>query len=122
VTAEFVPHGLGPKASKLWEEITERHELRPDEARILEDACRQADIVERIEKELSDGALTARGSQGQPVPSPLLTEVRQHRSVLAALLKQLKIPEDVDTAARNCAERSEQARKAARARWGVRGA
>jgi hypothetical protein len=56
-----------------------------------------------------------KGSQGQMVINPLISEVRQHRSVLASLLKQLKIPE-VDGAAGQ-QTRSTQARSAAMSRW-----
>src|SRR5690606_12587211 len=74
------PTKLGAKARRLWNETTEQWELRPDELRVLEDACRQVDLIERIEKALADQDLIVRGSQGQPVANPLVQEVRQHRA------------------------------------------
>jgi hypothetical protein len=56
-----------------------------------------------------------KGSQGLLVINPLIPEVRQHRSALASLLKQLKIP-DVEPAAGQD-KRSTQARAAAMSRW-----
>lgn len=109
------PTGLTTKSRRLWTDITSKYELRADELRLLEDACREADIVERLEKALAGDDLMVEGSQGQPVASPLLQEVRQHRSVLARLLTGLKLPEE--EAART-EGRSESARHAAMARWG----
>ncbi|MFD8336781.1 hypothetical protein ACFV42_29530 [Streptomyces solisilvae] len=87
------PAKLGAAGRRLWREIVERYELRPDEARILGDACREADIVERLEAELADAPLMVKGSMGQLVAPPLVSEARQHRSVLVALLKSLKLPD-----------------------------
>ncbi|WP_413800103.1 hypothetical protein [Streptomyces iranensis] len=112
------PGKLGAAGRRLWREVVERYELRPDEARILGDACREADIVERLEAELADAPLMVKGSMGQLVASPLVSEVRQHRSVLAALLKSLKLPDAPADAQRKQNAVSEQARAAARARWG----
>src|SRR5690606_41193051 len=67
----------------LWDSIVPAYDLRPDEARMLADACREADIVQRLEDELADAPLMVQGSQGQLVASPLVSELRQHRSVLA---------------------------------------
>jgi hypothetical protein len=40
--------------------------------------------------------LTVKGSRGQPVAHPLLGELRMHRVVLRALVKQLSLPDPVD--------------------------
>lgn len=40
---------LGAVGHCLWHEITQRYDLCPDEVRILSDACREADIIERLE-------------------------------------------------------------------------
>lgn len=116
-TSAPMPSRLAPKGRRLWKEIVERYDLRPDEVRVLEDACREVDIIERLEAELRDGPLMVRGSQGQLVSSPLVSELRQHRSVLAGLLRALKLPDEESTAAQREQRESEQARAAARARW-----
>lgn len=115
------PTGLQAKGRKLWRDVTARYGLRVDELRILEDACREADLIDRIEKELTKkGAeLVVRGSMGQPVASPLMQEVRQHRNVLAGLLAKLKLPDEGNAESRAEA-RATSARAAAMARWGVR--
>lgn len=73
--------------------VIDRYDLRPDEVRLLADGCREADIIERLEAELADAPLMVKGSMGQLVASPLVSEVRQHRAVLAGLLKSLKLPD-----------------------------
>jgi hypothetical protein len=40
--------------------------------RILVDACREADIVDRLEATLADAELMVKGSMGQLVASPLV--------------------------------------------------
>lgn len=107
------PEGLGDKALALWSGITDQYDLRPDELRLLEDACREVDVVERLEAELATDTLTVAGSQGQPVANPLLQEIRQHRGIIARLLAGLKLTDDGS----GTGERSAAARSAATARW-----
>lgn len=112
------PADLGEKARQLWDNITSEYELRADERRLLEDACREVDIIERLEAEMRLSPVLDMGSQGQPVISPILPELRQHRAILRALLAQLKL-NDVPgaDAAETYDPRSEAARHAARQRW-----
>lgn len=116
--AAKAPEGLGEKALSVWTDLTMTYEFRADELRVLEDSCREIDLIERLEAELKTTQLVVKGSMGQPVSSPLVTEIRQHRATLARLLAALKIPDEAD----NPAARSSAARKAANARWGARGA
>lgn len=113
------PAGLGESGTELWTSIADVYTLRPDELRILQDACRQADLVAELEDARRGEPLTTRGSMGQDVINPYISELRAHRTVLSNLLKTLKLPEDAGTTARKNAKTSEQARKAARARWGT---
>jgi hypothetical protein len=118
VPAPSKPSHLGVEGELLWSSVTALHsDLGPDTVRTLVDACREADLVQRLEDELRDAPLMVRGSQGQLVASPLVSEVRQHRSVLSALLKALKLPQTAGDAARAEQETSEKARAAVRARW-----
>jgi hypothetical protein len=116
-TEAKTPAKLAVEGRRLWSQIIGAYDLRPDEVRILADACREADVVERLEVELRGSSLMVRGSQGQLVASPLVSEVRQHRTVLATLLKALKLPDTDSQGAQKAALESEQARAAARARW-----
>lgn len=115
------PAHLAVSGSRIWRGITDKYDLRPDELRVLEDACREADLVDSIQTALREGSLISTGSQGQPVINPLVPELRQHRATLATLMRQLKLPEDGDEE-KAAGERSSAARAAANARWARRGA
>lgn len=114
MAAQPAPTKLGPKARKVWVDITTTYTLRPDELRFLEDACREIDLVERLEKELGKADLIVRGSQGQPVANPLAQEIRQHRTTIKALFAAIDLPDDDS---RLAGARSSAARQAANARW-----
>lgn len=106
------PQNLGVKGAELWSSIDGRYELRADEQRTLEDACREADLIERLEDDLRTADLMVKGSMGQLVASPLVSEIRQHRATLGQLLRSLKLPDESGET-----DVSSNARKAARARW-----
>lgn len=112
------PDKLGTKAGRFWRETTKVYELSPAELLILEGACREIDIIERLERELDGADLVTSGSMGQDVAHPLLAEVRQHRAAFGSMIKQLALQdaEEPQTSAR-----SRQAAAAANARW-ARGA
>lgn len=114
-----MPAGLGAEGNGLWSSIADVHELAPDAVRILADACGEADLVALMESARGSDTfqLIVRGSQGQDVINPLISELRQHRATLASLLKALKLPMSSSDAQRLEKETSEQARSAARARW-----
>lgn len=108
------PSGLGKSGRALWRSIVADYSVRPDELRVLEDACRQADLVDALDAELRGQPSMVHGSRGQPVTSPLLREVRLHRIALAALLRQLHVE---DLTGSDKRRRHSSAREAARTRW-----
>lgn len=114
------PANLGAKARKMWRGITEVYDLRPDELRLLEEACREVDLIELMETALGDdlatGKVTVKGSMGQEVAHPLMSEIRQHRGALQRLLAALKLPDEAKDEA-DKATRSAAARTASHARW-----
>ncbi|WP_327282288.1 hypothetical protein OG723_12290 [Streptomyces sp. NBC_01278] len=106
------PEGLGPRAARLWGDILDEQDLRTDELRVLEDACREVDLIERMHVELQGAPLVVKGSMGQDVANPLVQELRQHRALVARLLGSLKLS-DEDREGYDAQARSAQARKAA---------
>lgn len=112
------PKGLSASSRKLWTAVTGKYDLRADELRVLEDACRESDLIDALGEAAESAEMIVTGSQGQPVINPLISELRQHRATLAGLLRQLKLPDEADTSE----ARSTQARAAANARWSKRGA
>lgn len=111
-----VPEGL-QKSAALWRKLTAEYELRADELRHLEDACRTLDLIERMESELRTGPLFMKGSQGQDVANPLAGEIRQHRALLVRLFAALHLPEEAEQAERGAQARSAAARSLANQRW-----
>lgn len=112
------PSKLGSGGRRLWADVTSVYSLRPDEARLLEEAAREADLVDKLEKELAIQPLVTKGYKGQPRVNPIISEIRQHRAVLRQLLSGLKLPDEPVSAHFGASERSTRAREAALARWG----
>ena len=110
------PEGLAEAGKKLYSDIASKWTLRPDELRVLADACSEADLVDDLATAMAGQPRLVKGSQGQMVINPLISEQRQHRMALASLLKQLRLPDEADTAE----ARSTQARAAANSRWSKR--
>lgn len=88
------PVDLEQAGAKMWSSIAGKYELRPDESRILEDACREADLIDDLQGLARFADRIVKGSQGQPVINPLISELRQHRATLASLLRQLHLPDE----------------------------
>lgn len=116
------PRGLAEAGFAFWGEVTGKYELRVDELSTLEDACREVDIIQQLEvyRLADDFQMFVRGSQGQQVINPVMSELRQHVSVKKSLLAQLKLPDENSTD--QGGELSAKNRAAANARWSRRGA
>lgn len=121
----YAPRRLGPGGRRLWSAVLKEHPiLRPDEARILEDACREADLIDEMEAEQKDASKTTKGSMGQLVAAPLVSELRQHRATLTTLLRALALDRAQAASAADEAVRARDARESALAqaqtRWSSR--
>jgi hypothetical protein len=119
--AKTPPVPAGPKRSgrALWRSIVGGYDLRPDELRLLEDACRTADVADALEAALVGEPLTLPGVKDQPRAHPLMVELRQQRLALAGMLKQLRLPETPGEArtSAGAGARSVKSRQAANTRW-----
>lgn len=118
MTRPKTPTGMSPAAQRFWRSAVTTYTFRIDELRLLEDACREMDWVDRLEKEMRGGKLMVKGSMGQDVASPLLQELRHHRATVARLLTQLELPSGEGAAP---ASNSSAARALANGRWHPRG-
>jgi hypothetical protein len=116
------PKGLGERGLELWHRIVAGYEgfdEAPEKLILLEEAARTADLVARLQAAVdADDDLTTKGSMGQRVASPHLTELRQYRTQLASLLNRLVAGagEDSDTGG-TVLSRSDVGRLGAAARW-----
>lgn len=114
------PATVADAGRALWRDVTGQYELRADELRVLEAAACESDLIGVMQAALVDQPLMVKGSQGQDVINPLVSEIRQHRATLAALLRQLKLPDADSTDVGGAL--SAKNRAAANARWARRGA
>jgi hypothetical protein len=114
------PDGLREKGLTLWQRLIAEYDFSsaPEKLLILEEAARTADMVARLQGVVDEAQeLRVRGSQGQPVAMPEVTELRQYRAQLASLVDKLRLPEEESEGAMT---RSQLARHAARTRWANR--
>ncbi|MGQ9348818.1 hypothetical protein [Mycolicibacterium gilvum] len=93
------PKGLGYQGQKLWKTINDEFDLdyEPAKQRILFDACKMADAIDRLDKEADRAPLIAKGSYGQPVLHPAFAGAQTARAGLAALLARLNLAEPEGT-------------------------
>jgi nucleotide-binding universal stress UspA family protein len=84
------PKGLQTSGKALWRAVLAEFDLSPAELRLLHEAGRTTDELDRLAAAMPDASLTVMGSRGQPRPSPLLDEARKHRDTLVRLLTALK--------------------------------
>jgi hypothetical protein len=86
-------------------------ELDERETAVLTLAARQADAVAKLERSIAKEGFMVRGSRGQPVLNPAITETHQARLAVG----QLKLPDEDGNASTAASVRGQ---RAARARWG----
>jgi hypothetical protein len=106
------PTGLGTAGRALWDAVTAKWVLRPDESTVLEMAARTTDDVARLQDALEGADLLLTGSARQPIAHPLLAELRMSRALLGQQLRQLALADDVPREAK-----SPRHVRAAQARW-----
>lgn len=107
---EYVkPEGLGPAGDAFWEKVTHEYGLNPAEERSLVDACREIDLIERLQAKVDVEALSSPLGM-----NPALSELRLHRGILDRLMKSIGI----DTNAN--ASPSAMGRSLASHRWAKR--
>lgn len=111
------PTKLSTKARRLWTETLEVYDLAAHELLILENACREFTLIERMERDIQAlKSLMDKGSMGQRVAHDLVKEIRQHRAEFSRLIRALELPTEEPVAA----SRSVSARAAAEKRWRTR--
>lgn len=109
-----VPDGLDESGTRLWESVADPFDLDVHEQLLLLQACRTADLLDRLSREAGRGRLTVRNAKGEEVTNPVITEHRQQSLVLARLLASLRMPSGEE-------DGRPQRRGAARGSYGVRG-
>lgn len=94
------PTGLQPAGKRLWKSITSvfSFEDEPGKTELLAQACRVADCIAELDDAAAEAPLTVKGSQNQSVISPLISESRFQRGLLAQLIGKLGLPDSDDDA------------------------
>ncbi|MGB5794540.1 MAG: hypothetical protein WBH51_01965 [Mycolicibacter algericus] len=89
------PAGLQAQGKRLWKSVTAEFELEnePHKLQILAQACRVSDVIAELDEAADEAPLTVKGSMGQQVISPFISEARAQRSLLAQLLARLNFEE-----------------------------
>lgn len=108
------PTGLDESGTRLWDSVAEGFDLDVHEQLLLLQACRTADLLDRLARRAEGAELTVVNAKGEQVTAPWITEHRQQSLVLARLLASLRLPSGED-------DERPQRRGAARGSYGVRG-
>jgi len=89
---DAIPAGLAEAGAKLWRSVAEGFELDVHEELLLTQACRTADILDRLDVEARANPVTVINVKGDRVAHPALTESRQQSIVLSRLIASLRMP------------------------------
>jgi hypothetical protein len=110
---------LGERGAAFWRATVEGFELRADELQLLLEVCRSLDLADALQAEIPAGrGFVVGGSRGQPVISPVVSELRSVRLAIGAMLKQLRLPDDETDGRPTLSQmRSAAGQKGAQSRW-----
>ncbi|MGV0603375.1 hypothetical protein [Mycolicibacterium sp. XJ1904] len=119
MTNPRMPSGLQAAGKRLWRSVNETFDLaeEPHKIHVLAQACRVADIVAELDEAADEAPLTVKGSMGQQVISPFISEARAQRSLLAQLLGRLGLPDTNEGLAEKAQKLSRTRSKAAKSAW-----
>ncbi len=109
------PAHLSRDARRFCDKVLAYYKLRPDELRLLRDACHEMSIIDSLQDYINTSPEyqpMVLGSQRQMIANPILGEIRQHRLAYASLVKQMHLP-DVPSAIATDVEETSQGRAAA---------
>jgi len=82
---------LGASGRRLAAAVLADFTLDEHESTLLREACRTADLVDRLQETIDADPLLTATSQGQRI-HPAITEIRQQRIALARILAALRMP------------------------------
>lgn len=102
MTTQRAPSGLGSRGRRLWREMWELTTFNPAERVLLEEACRIADRLEKLDDLLTGTAvdwIRLVESKGNPdrqeiVIDNALSESRQQANQLKQLVAALRLPDE----------------------------
>jgi hypothetical protein len=92
------PTGLKRSGRALWRAVLADYVLEEHERTLLREACRTADLLDRLQTTLDEDGPMSTSSQGIRV-HPAATELRQQRVTFARLLAALAVPSGAENEA-----------------------
>lgn len=96
--ARKIPTHLSPESKKLWRKIAASYAGIEGDAsgeKILQSLCECLDRLTAISEQIGREGLTVPGSQGQPRAHPLLASETEHRRMVLAHYRALRLePEE----------------------------
>ena len=95
MTKTATPPGLKLAGRRLWNHVVKEFELGNHEEAVLLQACRIADLLDRLQSLINDGDVVVSSPQGMKV-NPAVVEFRQQAVTLAKCMASLRIPLDDD--------------------------
>jgi hypothetical protein len=110
------PSGLAARGRAFWQQATEEYDLDLAEVELLTEVARAVDECEALHRVVEEQGRTVKGSRGQAVVHPALSELRQCRLMLGRLLGQLELPDADGTSLPSPVQ--VRGRRAAGNRWG----
>lgn len=113
------PDGLADRGAAFWRDVTADYDLTDAELHLLHEACRTLDDLDRLAAMVAEHGVTVKGSAGQPVANPAMTEARGQRLALHRLVAALALPDPDDSPIPT--PHSIRSVAANRARWSGRG-
>lgn len=94
MTGRQAPVDIGPAAADLWGEVLSRWILAPHQLPILEAVARTYDEIENLQADVKARGLLVPDRFSQLKANPSVALLRQHRTVLARLIRELNLDDD----------------------------
>ena len=88
------PSGLKTAGKKLWDSVIADFDLEEHEKITLKEACRTADRLDELDKEMESEPLTVVNSKGDETANPRIVEQRQQAMVFTRLIASLRLPDE----------------------------
>lgn len=89
-----IPARLKTSGRALWKDITSRFELEEHEFLTLKEACRTADRLDELDKEMEGEPLTVVNSKGDETANPRIVEQRQQALTYTRLIASMRLPDE----------------------------
>lgn len=100
-TTPKAPSGLDARGRRLWREMHALVDFNPAETVLLEEACRMADRLDRLDRVLTSSSELVRlrvdgnGGEAVFVVDGAMAEARQQANVLKQLIASLRLPDEI---------------------------